>query len=84
MLTGSPLMPSTQAPSHWFSWGHTRPQTAGSEESSAMTPAALRRSPSLRAWMKRGIWRLTGQPCTQRGLGQLRQRLASRVASSRL
>ena len=29
MATGSPLMPRTHLPSHWFSWGQTRPEMAG-------------------------------------------------------
>ena len=29
MEIGSPLMPRMHFPSHWVSWGHTRPQTAG-------------------------------------------------------
>ena len=29
MATGSPFTPRTHLPSHWFSWGHTRPEMAG-------------------------------------------------------
>ena len=29
MATGSPFLPRMHWPSHWISWGHTRPQTAG-------------------------------------------------------
>ena len=36
MPTGSFLMPRVQRPSHWLSWGQTRPQTAGRAESSLM------------------------------------------------
>ena len=36
MPTGSPFMPRTQYFSHWLSWGHTRPHTAGSAEVSAI------------------------------------------------
>ena len=32
MPTLSPLIARTQPPSHWVSWGQTRPQTAGKEE----------------------------------------------------
>ena len=28
-VSGSPLIPRTHLLSHWFSWGHTRPQMAG-------------------------------------------------------
>ena len=31
------LMPRVHLPSHWLSWGQTRPQTAGREEERAMT-----------------------------------------------
>ena len=29
MDTGSPLIPRTHLPSHWVSWGQTRPEMAG-------------------------------------------------------
>ena len=47
--TGSPFIPKIQAPSHWFSCGHTRPQTDGREESSAIICAACVKSPSFTA-----------------------------------
>ena len=37
MPTGSFLMPRVHLPSHWLSWGQTRPQTAGREEERLMT-----------------------------------------------
>ena len=82
--TGSPLMPSTQAPSHCVSCGQTRPQIDGSELSRAITSAAPATSPSHKREMKSGICTPTGQAATQRGLRQCRQRDASVRASSRL
>ena len=45
METGSPLMPRTHFASHWVSWGHTRPQTAGSDEVRAWTFKAGSKAP---------------------------------------
>ena len=56
IATGSPLMPSTHAPSHCASCGQTRPHTEGSEESSAMTAAAPARSPASTLVMKFGTF----------------------------
>ena len=36
MPTGSPFTPRTHLDSHWLSWGHTRPHTAGREEERLM------------------------------------------------
>ncbi len=83
MATGSPLMPTTHAPSHWVSCGQTRPQIDGSELSRAMVSAARCMSPSCSAAMKSGMAIPTGQAATQRGFLQCRQRDASSVASCR-
>ena len=37
MATGSSVSPTVQTPSHWFSCGQTRPQTAGSRFVAVMT-----------------------------------------------
>ena len=74
-------MPRTQRLSHCVSCGHTRPQTAGRLESMLMTRYAPSMSPSLIFAMKSGIFIPTGQPPTQAGFLQLRQRAASFAAS---
>ena len=84
MATGSPLTPSTQAPSHCVSCGQTRPQIDGSELSRAIVSAAPCRSPACSAAMNSGMEMPTGHAATQRGFLQCRQRDASSVASSRL
>ena len=70
--------------SHCFSWGHTRPHTAGSALVLFSTRAAFRNSPRSIFLMKEGMLMLTGQPCIQVGLAQSRQRLASCMACSML
>ena len=83
IATGSPLMPSTHAPSHCASCGQTRPHTEGSEESSAMTAAAPARSPASTLVMKFGILMETGQCAMHWGFLQFKQREASSCASFR-
>ena len=46
IATGSPFTPRIQLPSHCVSCGHTRPQIAGRDESSAMTAAAAAKLPA--------------------------------------
>ncbi len=68
--------------SHCFSCGHTRPQTAGRAEVFFSTLAAARNCPRSMFLMNDGILIFTGQPSTQLGLAQSRQRLASVIAIS--
>ena len=68
--------------SHCFSCGQTRPQTAGNELLALITLYAPCTSPASICLMKDGMSMLTGQPCTQPGFGQSRQRLDSRSAIS--
>ena len=82
MATGSPLMPRTHLPSHWVSWGQTRPQTAGRLEDWAMIWYAASKLPSATSLMKSGMRIFTGQPPTQGLCLQFRQRLASSMAVS--
>ena len=84
MAMGSPLRPRMQLPSHCVSWGQTRPQTAGSDESWAMMSAAREKSSWATAAMNSGILMLTGQLETHMGFLQWRQRRASATACSRV
>ena len=68
--------------SHCFSWGHTRPQTAGNALVSFNVLAASRNSPRSMFLMNFGILIPTGQPFIQVGLGQSKQRFASVTACS--
>ena len=68
--------------SHCFSWGQTRPHTAGSALVSFSVLAASRNSPRSMFFMKRGMSMPTGQPSIHPGLAQSRQRLASVTACS--
>ena len=82
MATGSDFLPRMHLPSHWFSCGQTRPQIAGSMESSRMVSRAPPKSFARICSIKRGMLMLTGQPSTQNGFLQLRQRSASASAIS--
>ena len=82
MEIGSPLMPRIHFPSHWLSWGHTRPQTAGSALDSAMVLAASSNLPSFTSAMNLGILIATGHPWMHFAFLQLMQRCASAWASS--
>src|SRR5574344_1712095 len=66
--------------SHCFSCGHTRPQTAGRAEVFFSTFAAARNCPRSIFLMNEGMLMFTGQPSTQVGFAQSRQRLASVIA----
>ena len=82
MPTGSPLMPRTHLPSHWFSCGQTRPHTAGSAVEALSTSQAPSKSSAATRAIKAGMSIPTGQPDTQGLFLQLRQRLASPTAMS--
>ena len=82
MPTLSPLMPRTHLLSHCFSWGQTRPQTAGRELVEVMISYAASKSPSATLAMNSGMRTETGQPVRQGILWQLRQRFASSIAIS--
>ena len=82
MATGSPFLPRRQRPSHWLSWGQTRPVTQGRALSSSSDSAAPWRSPSATRSMKRGMLTRTGQPSMHRGFLHWRQRSASAAAST--
>ena len=82
MATESPFLVRTQTPSHWVSWGQTRPVTQGRALSPRRLSAADAMSPSRRNLMNRGMLTRTGQPSTQNGLGHWMQRSASSIASS--
>ncbi len=82
MATGSPFLPRTQTPSHWVSWGQTRPVVAGRALSTRRIWAAAVKSPSATALRNSGMRTPTGQPSTQGLFLHSRQRLASRMASS--
>jgi hypothetical protein len=73
-----------QLPSHWLSWGQTRPQTDGSDESRNITPAAASKSPALTLPMKAGISIETGHMAMHPGFLHLMHLTDSLVASSRL
>ena len=66
--------------SHWVSCGQTRPQIAGSGFAVRKIFAAPAMSPIATAWMNSGIGIFTGQPSTQIGSWQRRQRSASNSA----
>ena len=68
--------------SHCFSCGQTRPHTAGRADVLFNTLAAARNCPRSMFLMNDGILMFTGQPSTQAGLPQSRQRCASRTAIS--
>ena len=59
---GSDFLPRMHLPSHWFSCGQTRPQMAGSMESSRMVSRAPPKSFARICSIKRGMLMLTGQP----------------------
>ena len=82
MATGSDFLPRTHLPSHWFSCGQTRPQMAGSMDSSRMMSRAPPKSSSRIFSMNLGMLMLTGQPSTQSGFLQSMQRSASASAIS--
>ena len=79
---GSFILRCIQRLSHCFSCGHTRPQTAGSEEVLLSTLAAARNWPRSMFLTNEGMLMLTGQPSIQVGLAQSKQRLASVMAIS--
>ena len=60
--------------SHCFSCGHTRPQIAGSVLLCCITSAAPTILPSSNCLINPGILMFTGQPCTQVGFLQSKQR----------
>ena len=80
--TGSPLIPRTHFPSHWFSCGHTRPQIAGNAFSVVITSYAPSKSPAATFSINAGIGTLTGHPPTQGLFLQFKQRAASSIAIS--
>ncbi len=82
MASGSPFLPSTQLRSHCSSCGHTRPQTAGSALVCLTVRMAAPKSPAATLPRKPGMSMPTGQPSTQPGFLQVRQRAASSRASS--
>ena len=84
MATGSPFLPTTHPPSHWFSCGHTRPVMAGSALSSRIFAAAPRKSPAQISATISCILTPTGQSPWHPGLAQARQRMASVAALSAL
>jgi hypothetical protein len=55
-------------PSHWISWGQTRPQTAGRLFCFQMWRMDWVKSPSLASRMNPGMSTPTGQPSTQPGV----------------
>ncbi len=69
-------------PSHWLSWGQTRPQTAGRLFCVHTFRMDWVKSPSLMNRMKPGMSIPTGQPSTQPGFLHCRQRAASSWAIS--
>ena len=75
MATGSPFLPSTQLLSHCSSCGQTRPQTAGRALVCLTVRIAAAKSPSATQPMKPGMSMPTGQPSTQPGFLQARQRV---------
>ena len=79
---GMPLRPTTHSPSHWISWGHTRPHTAGRLFFSQIFRMAPLKSPSRMSPMKAGMSTPTGHPFTQFGFRHCRQRAASSRAIS--
>ena len=56
--TGAPLRPSTQWPSHWFSWLHTRLHTVVSGLFSKSVQPASSSFPSsiMRMTLGMGVW----------------------------
>src|SRR3989304_9366725 len=60
--TDAPFLLRIHACSHCVSWGHTRPQTAGSALSDFISFIALAKSPSETYFKKAGIFTSTGQP----------------------
>ena len=83
MATGLNFAPTTQVASHCDSCGQTRPHTAGSALDVFRIWYERLMSRFCRAAMKPGISMPTGQPGTQRGFLQRRQRSASCSAPSR-
>ena len=79
---GSFIFKWIQRLSHCFSCGHTRPQTAGNAEVCFSTLAAPRIFPRSIFLINEGMLMFTGQPSTQVGFAQSRQRLASVMACS--
>jgi len=82
MATGSSFLPRMHTPSHWLSWGQTRPQTAGRLFRSQTLRMDLVNSPSLISRMNAGMSTETGQPSMQVGFLHWRHRSASRTAVS--
>ncbi len=81
IATDAPFLARTQRPSHWISWGQTRPVTHGSALSSSSDAAAPSMSPTRSRSMKSGMFTRTGQPSMQTGFLHCRQRSASSIAS---
>ncbi len=73
-----------QSPSHCDSWGQTLPQTAGRLLSTAIILAAPSKLPFATSIINAGIFTDTGHAATHLGFLQLRQRVASSIASSLL
>ena len=65
---------------HCFSWGQTRPHTAGRRELLRMTLKAPGKSPWAASPRKPGMSMETGHPWTQGRVGHWRHREASRRA----
>ena len=77
ICTGALLRPSTQCPSHCFSWSHTSEQTTlrglfSNSISPAVSSWLFRNS-----WIMSGMGVLMGQPVRHWGTLQCRQRRAS-------
>ena len=75
-----PFFPSTQEPSHCFSWGQTLPHTAGRLLLRPMISLASPMFPWEIALINSGISLEMGQPSLHFGTLQPRQRPASRMA----
>ena len=82
MATGSPFLARMHLPSHWLSWGQTRPQTAGRLFCFQIWRMDCVKSLSRMNLMKPGMSTPTGQPSTQPGFLHCRQREASSFAIS--
>ncbi len=82
MLMWAPFLPMMQLPSHWRSWAHTRPQTAGRLLRLLMMARAAPRLPMLSSCTQSGISLLMGHALRHWGTLQWRQRLASAIASA--
>lgn len=76
IFTGSPLIPSTQWPSHCFAVSQTREQTMERGLFSNSISAAVMTSISFKSRIISGILVLIGHPCLHRGFLHCRQREA--------